>query len=88
MIVNNVISQAIAPKFVLNLTLRVKRDDPRDESTIIDKVCDHSLAQALKAGLPCGDAMFNTGGPAHDPYFQAWSSDLTALQKLGNLSFA
>ena len=27
--------------------------------------------------------MWNSGGPAHDPYLQAWSSDREVLYELG-----
>lgn len=77
------IDRAIEHQFVLNLTLRIKRDDYREESDIIDKIGSKALDLSGALNMPCGDAVWNQGGPAHDPYLQAWSSDREVLHELG-----
>lgn len=56
------IDLAIEHQFVLNLTLRIKRDDCREESDIIDKIGGKALDLAGAFNMPCGDAVWNQGG--------------------------
>lgn len=76
------IDELITVRHFLCMALIIKSEGYRDESIIIDKICDKALAYSLEVGLSCGDATFNTGGPAHHPYFEAWAADRRQLERL------
>lgn len=72
----------ISTKYLLCMGLVIHREDYLEESGIIDKISSKALEYSLAVGLSCGDATFNIGGPAHDPYFEALCDDRKKLERL------